>query len=240
MSVFSGFLEYLLISIFIAPFSFKVAKMDRSGALAAFLIGLVVYISLGFKGFLILLSLHVIGAFVTRYGYMEKAGNQIAQRKRVFGNVLANGFFPGLAAFLSGFSGSASMYYVVYVSTVAAATADTVSSEIGELSNKRPRVITTFEKVNTGTDGAVSTLGTVASLAAALIIAVLADFLNVMDVPGLYILVIVVLSGFFGTTVDSVLGATLERRRVIGNNTVNFLSVGASFLFSLFCYSILV
>ncbi len=241
MSFVSGLFEYLVISIFIAPFSFKIAKMKPSGAFAAFLIGLVVYISLGLSGFLILLSLHVIGALVTGYGYKEKAGNGVAQKKRGFDNVIANGFFPGLAALLSGFlNTNAALYYVAYVSTVAAATADTVSSEIGELSKKRPRLITTFEEVDTGTDGGVSLLGTASAVAAASVIAVLAAFLNVRDISGNYLMAIVVVSGLFGTTVDSVLGAIFERRGLIGNNSVNFLSVGAGFLFSLLFYSILV
>jgi uncharacterized membrane protein len=39
---------------------------------------------------------------------------------------------------------------------------------------------------------------------------------------------IVVLSGFLGTVVDSLLGATLERRGWLTNDLVNLLSTGAA------------
>ncbi|MFQ5801239.1 MAG: TIGR00297 family protein, partial [Candidatus Hydrothermarchaeales archaeon] len=121
-----------------------------------------------------------------------------------------------------------------------AATADTVSSEIGELSKSRPRLITTFEEVDVGTDGAVSLLGTISGLVASALIALLAVFLNESDILFFNLFFLVTVAGFLGTTVDSLLGATLERKGVVGNDMVNLISIGVSFALSLVIYSVLV
>jgi uncharacterized protein (TIGR00297 family) len=236
MTVEGRVLEYLVLSLFIAPFSLRFAGMDKKGSLAAFFVGFFVYVSLGFSGFFVLLSLHVIGAVVTRTGYTRKQSVGIAQKKRSFENVCANGLVPAFAAAFSALlTDYRPLFYFAYVSTIAAATADTVSSELGELSKKKPRLITTFEEVGVGTDGAVSGLGTIAGLAGATTIALIAIFLDSRGMP-IALFVIASVAGFFGTTIDSLLGATLERKGVIGNDIVNFLSISASFGVSIVLY----
>jgi uncharacterized protein (TIGR00297 family) len=232
-------LEYLLLSLFIAPFSLKFAKIDKKGSLAAFFIGLIVYLSLGIAGLVILLSLHFIGALVTAIGYEKKDKVGIAQKKRSLENVIANGFFPALiAALYTLFNPPNLSLYVGFVSTIAAATADTVSSEIGELSKSKPRLITTFEEVEVGTNGGVSHLGTLSGVTAAALIAMIAVILDSKEIaPTLF--GVTTLAGFTGTTVDSFLGATLERRGIIGNDHVNFLSIGISLVVSIFLYTVL-
>jgi uncharacterized protein (TIGR00297 family) len=233
-------LEYLVLSLFIAPLSLRFAGMDKKGSLAAFFVGFFVYVPLGFSGFIVLFSLHVIGAAVTRTGYSRKQSSGIAQKKRSFANVCANGLLPALAAVLSAvFTDYSSLFYFGYVSTVAAATADTVSSELGELSREKPKLITTFEEVDVGTDGAVSGLGTIAGFAGAAAIAIIAIFVDSRGMP-IVLFAIATAAGFVGTTIDSLLGATLERSGKIGNDMVNVLSIAASLVFSTILYLALV
>jgi uncharacterized protein (TIGR00297 family) len=241
MTIVTRFFEYLVITILLAPLSLKFAKMNKKGSLAAFFLGLIIYLSTGFKGFLILLTLHIIGAFVTHVGYEEKMKKGIAQKERSLENVVANGLFPAVAVILSTtLSGYGDLFRIAYISSVAAATSDTVSSEIGELSPSEPRLITTFEKVKVGRDGAVSLLGTLGGLFGAALIAVLAVFLGFGSSSTQLVLIIVTISGFTGTTVDSILGATLERNGLIGNNSVNLISIGFCFVTSIVLYSILI
>lgn len=237
MTVEGRVLEYLVLSLFIAPFSLKFAGMDKKGSLAAFFVGFFVYVSLGFSGFAVLFSLHFVGAVVTRTGYKRKQSFGIAQKKRSFENVCANGLLPAIAAVLSVvFTDSSSLFYFAYVSTIAAATSDTVSSELGELSRSKPKLITTFKEVDIGTDGAVSGLGTLAGLAGAGAIALIAISLDSRGMP-LELFVIATIAGFAGTTIDSLLGATLERSGKIGNDLVNVLSIAASFGVSIILFS---
>ncbi|GBE56660.1 hypothetical protein BMS3Bbin16_00869 [archaeon BMS3Bbin16] len=127
------------------------------------------------------------------------------------------------------------LFYVVFVSAIAAATSDTVSSELGELSKTRPRLITTFEQVEAGTDGAISVVGTIAGLGGASIIAIV-GILSETIVSSPLLFLIVVVSGFSGTIVDSLLGATFERKKLIGNDLVNLFSIGAGLLVSVLLY----
>jgi uncharacterized protein (TIGR00297 family) len=105
------------------------------------------------------------------------------------------------------------------VCAYATAAFDTVSSEIGQAWGGRPLMITTLRRVDVGTDGALSLLGTVSGLLAAMGIGFLAARLGLIA-PGLQTPVAV--AAFAGSTADSLLGATLERRGLLDNDAVNF------------------
>ena len=101
---------------------------------------------------------------------------------------------------------------------------DTLSSEIGGLYDD-PRLITTFERVDPGTDGAVTWQGEVAGLVGAGIIAGIAGALfTSVDAVGT---AVVLGAGVAGMTVDSVLGATIEGR-IVDNQGVNLLATVAA------------
>jgi uncharacterized protein (TIGR00297 family) len=101
---------------------------------------------------------------------------------------------------------------------------DTFSSEFGGLYDN-PRLITTFERVDPGTDGAVTWQGIVAGLVGAVIIAGIAG--ATIDSVGAVGAGLVVACGFVGMTVDSILGATVEGT-VVGNQGVNTLATLAA------------
>ena len=113
-----------------------------------------------------------------------------------------------------------------FIGAIATATADTLASEIGVL--HQPRLITTFQKVDPGTDGAVSVLGTVVGMVGAAIIGIAAYFLGIVPHP-ISAIVVSVISGTVGCFMDSILGAVLERRDLITNEHVNLIAtiVGA-------------
>ena len=108
-----------------------------------------------------------------------------------------------------------------FIGAIATATADTLASEIGIL--QQPRLITTFQKVDPGTDGAVSPLGTVVGMTGALIIGMSSYFLGVISNP-LSAILVSVISGTVGCFMDSLLGATFERANLITNEHVNLLA----------------
>jgi len=111
---------------------------------------------------------------------------------------------------------------------MAEAAGDTTQSEIGEIASSRAWLITTFRKVPPGTDGGITLPGTLAGAAGASIVASVAYATTILPWRlGL----IAAFAGFLGTIVDSLLGATLERRGVLNNNGVNFLStIAAGFI----------
>lgn len=168
-------------------------------------------------------------------GRKERAGLGEARRGRGAAQVVANlgaaGLFasPGfyaLLALLSEPRGRDEGFVLRVVATVvlgclAEATADTVSSEIGQAFGGEPFLLTTLRRVPAGTDGAVSVTGTLAGVSAA----------GVVVASGLWAMhsamrgrdgAISLCAGVAGFGFDSWLGATAERKGWLGNDLVNF------------------
>jgi uncharacterized protein (TIGR00297 family) len=116
------------------------------------------------------------------------------------------------------------------LAALAEAAADTVSSEIGQVLGGQPRMITTLRRVEPGTDGGVSLIGTLAGVAAAGIVAAVGAWALG---GGPLVLWISAAGGVFGLFFDSLLGATLERRGWLNNDAVNFLSTASAAAFAL-------
>jgi uncharacterized protein (TIGR00297 family) len=131
--------------------------------------------------------------------------------------VLANGGVALGAAVLHGFTGAAG-WIVVLAGSIAAANADTWSTEIGRTSRSLPRLITTGRQVPAGTSGAVSKRGLAGALGGAATIALLAAAGWIWDLlPGgvapVPVLIGLTVGGFAGSALDSLLGATLQDQR---------------------------
>lgn len=111
------------------------------------------------------------------------------------------------------------------IAALAEAAADTVSSELGQILSGHPRMITTFRKAEPGTDGAISLGGTAMGIIAAAAVAAAGSWAIGGGTP---IFIISWAGGIFGLFFDSLLGATLERRRLLNNDAVNFLSTASA------------
>ena len=105
--------------------------------------------------------------------------------------------------------------------------ADTLASELGQLAQAPPRMLLTGKPADPGTDGAVSVPGTLAGVAGAALVVLTARWCFAL--PWAAVLVAFV-SGVFGLFFDSLLGQLLERRGVLHNDAVNFLSTLAAAL----------
>jgi uncharacterized protein (TIGR00297 family) len=124
---------------------------------------------------------------------------------------------------------------VLLIAALCEATADTVSSEIGQAFGGTPFLLTTFRLVPPGTDGAVSLLGTAAGIAGAALVALVAMLtLNVryQTFPP-RLAVVSFTGGVAGLLFDSLLGATVERKGWLGNDLVNFSSTAFAALTAL-------
>ena len=133
---------------------------------------------------------------------MEKAGPRDAWQ------VVANG---GLfaAAGIGSLIVPSPVWLPLAAGAIAASAADTWATEIGTLSDHPPRLLTSHEVVPTGTSGGVTWAGTFASLAGAAFIAVIA----LLTGWGLRSALAAIAGGIAGSLVDSLAGATIQRRR---------------------------
>ena len=176
------------------------------------------------------LALFLMTHAATRYGRRRKEalGTAEGKRGRAASQVAANLGVSVLAGIpisaahvfsVTPFGGRAAV--MAMIAAMAEATADTISSEMGQVLGDEPRLITTFQRVPVGTDGAITLAGTLAGcLAAAVLVAVAAFVLPMRRVDAL----IALGAGIAGLFADSLLGAVPERRGWLNNDAVNTLS----------------
>jgi uncharacterized protein (TIGR00297 family) len=168
-----------------------------------------------------LLALFVLTFAATRFGRARKEamGTAEARTGRRASQVIANLGVAGLCA-----GAGTTVWMAACVAALAEATADTVSSEMGQAFAGsqwgKTLLITTGRPVAAGTDGGVSVAGTLLGMAGALATVALSPFAQ----AGGALLLTVFGAGCAGLIFDSMLGATVERRGWLGNDLVNFTS----------------
>ena len=214
-------------------------SVDRSGALCGWCLGVALYAFGGWRGFSVLLLFFVLGSACTKIGYAKKAVLGIAQDKggrRGAKNALANAGAGVLFAFLAVATPHHTLFTLALVAAFATAAADTVSSEIGQAYGRTTYLVTNFKRVRAGTEGAVSFEGTLAGIAASTIPATFAAATSMITWPGA---AVVVAAAFVGTTLESYLGATLERASALDNEVVNFANTLAGGLAAMGIWALL-
>lgn len=220
----------------------RVLTLD--GTVAAFAVGLVIGI-FGDVTWLLLLLFFLLSSFLaTRYRFALKEAMGVqegAKGERRSSNVLANGVAPMAVAVVSVLNlpmFPKDLSGVVFLSALAVAGSDTLASEIGVLS-RNAYLITNFKRVPPGTDGGVSWLGQLCAVGAALYTALVGYFVlsflartyglaPTMPATASYLIIPAVM-GFVGCQIDSVIGATLERKGYVNKKTTNLIatSLGA-------------
>lgn len=228
------------VSLALAGAAWLARALTVSGLLAATLVGASVWVGLGWRGFLVLAAFFVLASGLTRLGYRRKAAAGLAEGRggrRTASQVLANGGVAAVTAPLAAFAPEAlvPLLAVAFAAAFATAAADTASTEVGQLLRRRTVLLTTLRPVPPGTDGGVSLPGTAGAVGAAVLVAGLGGALGLYGPAGALAgigpgALAAGLGGFGGAVVDSLLGATLERRGFLDNDRVNLLSTLAGAL----------
>jgi uncharacterized protein (TIGR00297 family) len=213
-----------VVAIGFAVLARSLGAVSDGGALAGVLVAFLMMLAAGLAGLLPLVAVFILTSLATRWRSERKRNMGVAERGkgRSASQVLAN---LGAAAlcFVAAiiFPRFSELLLVGALAALAEATADTVSSEAGQAAAKQARMIVDFKPAPIGTNGAISLEGTFAGCIAACIVAWVGTFSGV--VPGRWGAVIAV-TGVVGMFFDSLLGATLENRGKMGNDSVNFVS----------------
>jgi uncharacterized protein (TIGR00297 family) len=209
----------------------RVGALNRSGALGAFLIGGAVF---GFGGpvwgavlVVFFLSSSLFSFFHS--AHKDKANATRAPRRNL-SQTLANGGLAAVLAIVVGIVTRESPWYptltLAYFGALSAAAADTWATELGMLSSRPPRLLTTRVIVPAGRSGGVTLLGFVASLAggafigtSAFILIQLASLLTTGQwfLQDWFLLPLCTLAGFAGSLADSLLGAIWQRQNFCNN-----------------------
>lgn len=251
-----------LLGISVAAYRFR--AMDKWGSVSGFCLGLLIGATSGWAWVAVLIAFLVLGSGATKYRYQFKLSIHAAEEKRGargIRNVVANGAVAASISTINHFEPSP-VFTVLFVAAIASAAADTLATELGLLSDKKPVLINRPSSVAPpGISGGVTLLGEMAALLGSLIMALFAAALGVLASPLAYIL-IAALAGFVGCNVDSLLGslvqvlyicnscgAMTEKRvhcgqptkwvkgwKAVGNNEVNLISDVVAVAFALLVF----
>ncbi|HII51410.1 MAG TPA: DUF92 domain-containing protein [Halobacteriales archaeon] len=206
--------------------SWRVGSASITGMLTGIIFSLIVIVFGGFTWFSIMLVFFGVGSLVTRLNYKEKLEMGVAEENegaREAKNVLANAVIAVIC--VVGFSMntqlgiSGNIFIFGFAGAIAAAMSDTLSSEIGILFGNT-RLITTFSKVEVGTDGGVTVQGSLAGFVGAFFIGLVTSWTLGVGLGGAIVIGIAGVTGMIG---DSVLGASLEDKWM-SNEGVNFMA----------------
>lgn len=194
-----------------------------AGALAGALCCFVLYLGGGSGAFAALITVFGLAWITTRLGYQRKQKLGVAEKRegRNASQVLANLGVAVACAVLFLLNPGRPAFLLALATALSEAAADTVSSEVGQAFADKARLITNWVSVPAGTNGAVSVIGTLAGIVAAGVVS------SVCALGGLLPrtwLVISAGAAVLGMLADSFLGAWLERRRLLNNDSVNFIS----------------
>jgi uncharacterized protein (TIGR00297 family) len=201
--------------------------LTPAGWVHAGILGTVLWGSLGWRGWLAVVLYLLLGSLVTKLGFRSKQAEGLAEGRggrrgpeNVWGSAATG---AGLALLVPLVPGRwIPLLLVGFAASFAAKLADTFGSEIGKRWGRTTVLITSLRPVPRGTEGAISLEGTVASLVGAALMAALSWALGLIGDPGLWGLVSGV--GLLATLVESLIGATLQRRwRWLSNEVVNGL-----------------
>ncbi len=184
------------------------------GYLHAWILGVILWGTLGWRGYAVVLVYFAVGSAVTKIGFRQKEAEGIAEKRsgqRGPENVWGSASTALVCALLTLVLDAewTPLLWLGYVASFSTKLADTTASEVGKAYGKSTFLITTLQPVPRGTEGAVSLEGTLAGILGSLIIAGLAWILGVISPLEIGITAIAAL---VATSLESVIGATLQRR----------------------------
>ncbi|KAJ9529631.1 hypothetical protein QJQ45_014383 [Haematococcus lacustris] len=207
--------------------------LTPSGVAHAWFLGASVFSAFGPGGYLIVCLYFIlgtlVGVWVTKMKLAQKQAEGIAEARsgqRGPASVWGSGIAGVACALAALATGSFPLWQVGFVASFASKLSDTVSSEVGKAYGRTTYLVTTFQLVPRGTEGAVSAEGTAAGVLAALLIAGLAWGLGQVSWEGC---LIVAAAAVVANLFESYLGAVVQGRVVwLTNDLVNMIQISVA------------
>ncbi len=223
-------LAAIFLSILLVGVGYIKKVLDRKSAIFTFSFSLYFILLFPLYWFASLLILYILTSFATKY---KRDYKMVVHKKgRNLKNLTSN-LFPSLLFSFIYLAIPHPAIYFAFLCGISCACADTLASEIGQLSKKNPRLITTLEEVKTGTEGGVSKLGLLIGLIGGLLV----------SLPGVYLgfklFILATLIGFIGCNIDSYIGAKFELKGKCSNETTNLIATTSSAILGLIVFVLL-
>ncbi len=221
-----------VISAAIGWVAYKREALSTSGVIGAILTGTAIFGLGGWPWGLLLIAFFVLSSLLSKY--KEATKEALAEKfakgsRRDLWQALANGGAGALIAVAYWLTGYPLLWFA-FVGAMATVNADTWATELGVLSKRMPRLITTGKPVDVGTSGGVSLQGTLATLVGGAVIGVAGALFLYLESLIRYtprvllhplsclvypanctrLPIIAALAGLAGSLCDSLLGATVQ------------------------------
>lgn len=207
--------------------------LTPAGLFHAWFLGVLIWGSLGWQGYVVVLFYFLVGSAVTRIGMEQKEAEGIAEKRsgargpeNVWGSALTGALCALGTLIIPAFDvdtgAITSLLLLGYVASFSTKLSDTCASEVGKAYGKRTFLITNLQPVPRGTEGAVSLEGTLAGLVASAALALVGWAVGTINLLGV---VLCILAAFIATNLESVIGATLQSKlNWLTNEVVNILN----------------
>ncbi len=196
--------------------------LTPAGYLHAWGLGVLIWGCLGWRGYTVMMAYFLAGSAVTRLGKARKDAAGIAEGRsgvrgpeNVWGSALAAAVCAGAIALLGATASPPfadqwiPLLALAYVSSLSTKLSDTTASEVGKAYGQRTFLITSLQPVPAGTEGAVSLEGTLAGVVGSAVIALVGWAVGLISPWGM---AVCLLAALVATTVESLIGATLQTR----------------------------
>jgi len=205
----------LVISTAIGAVAYRRGSLSRSGWVGAIITGTLTF---GFGGWAHGVTLVFFFVSSVLWSRLKKSRKAVLEAvvfekgsQRDIWQALANGGLAAVACVAGALMPDVrALWDAVFVGAMATVAADTWATELGTLSTTPPRLITTMAPVPRGTSGAISSMGTLATVVGA--VATAGVFVGVAQGSAPWQLVVIGgFAGLIGSLSDSLLGATVQR-----------------------------
>ena len=214
----------------IAALALRAGALNRSGAYAAAASGGLIFAFGGFAWAALLLTFFISSSALSR---LFPARKRLLTEKfskgsqRDWAQVLANGGLGTALVIVHAVIPDAAWPWLAYACAMAAVNADTWATELGVLSPVPPKLITSWKIVERGASGGISLWGSLAALAGAALVALIAIFFpQDADLPRFFFSVVIGgLSGSFSIRCSvqpfrQFSGARTARRRLSAHRAI--------------------
>lgn len=237
-NTFSGSVtEMMLVPIIIIGgmvYSIVARKLTVPAACTGGVLAIIIFMAAGLTGVAMMTAFFLLGSLATSWKkeFKNKFSNTDENGSgRKVSQVLANAGVSALAGlFILLYPQLTNLLLLVMAAAFASATADTLSSELGMVYGTRCINVKTLKTDECGRDGVISLEGSIIGFIGSCLIALVHAIGYGFHLSFFWI----ALAGTFGNVMDSILGAFLERKGLIGNDAVNFLSTVSAGLIALF------
>ena len=234
--VIAFFLNFLIILI-----AQRFPLLTKQGWIHAGVLGTILLGCIGWSGWFAVVIYFFFGTLVTKIGFkykkslgLSESRNGVRGPENLWGSAATGTLFAILIKLYP------SLYdnlILAFAASFISKLSDTFGSEIGKRWGRKTYLITNFELVPKGTEGAISIQGTLASLAGSIIMTLSFSLIGLVPFEYFYVLTSI---GFLATLLESILGVLVQgRSNLLTNEFVNFIQTLIAALMA-FIYSFLI